>query len=253
MRVVWIGLLAVLLGCGAFLHSGAPARAAEPDQAQTKKKYSAVIHTPEGEKEKSFDLTQPAHANELNDLLTSGELEELKKEKEISILSLSWDLGLWTLVVFGLLLYTLRRLAWKPMLEGLHRRESTIREALTEAQKAREEAQQLQARLKAEMDQAQGKVREVLEEAHRHAQETTDEMVARARAEIQTERDRLRREIDLARDQALQHLWSQAAQLATLVAAKAIRRQLNSDDHRRLVDEAIADLQRAGTERQRGL
>jgi F-type H+-transporting ATPase subunit b len=245
MRVVWLGLVAMLLGCGAFLQAGAPARAAEHDQAKAKKKYSAVIHTPEGEKEKSFDLTQPAHANELKDLLTSGELEELKKEKEISILDVSWDLGLWTLVVFVLLLYVLRRLAWKPMLQGLHRRESTIREALTEAQRAREESQQLQAKLKAEMDQAQGRVREVLDEARRRAQETTDEMVARARAEIQTERDRLRREIELARDQALQQLWGHAAQLATLVSAKVIRRQLSAEDHRRLVDEAIGDMRQA--------
>jgi len=53
----------------------------------------------------------------------------------------------------------------------------------------------------------------------------------------------------LARDAALQDLWAQTAQLATLVSGRAIGRQLNLDDHRKLVDEAIVDLRRAGAER----
>jgi F0F1-type ATP synthase membrane subunit b/b' len=51
----------------------------------------------------------------------------------------------------------------------------------------------------------------------------------------------------------LQQLWSQSAQLATLISAKAIRRQLNPEDHRRLVDEAIADLRQARSERHQGV
>jgi F-type H+-transporting ATPase subunit b len=153
--------------------------------------------------------------------------------------------------VFILLFLILTKLAWKPMLEGLQKREANIHGALEEAQKARADAQRLRAELRKEMDHAGEKVREILDEARRDAQHTTDEMVAKARGEIQTERDRLRREIDTARDQALQQLWTQSAQLATLVSAKAIRRQLAEDDHRRLVDEALAELRDAGTRRQR--
>jgi len=101
------------------------------------------------------------------------------------------------------------------------------------------------------MNRAQEKVREVLDEARRDAQNLRDEMVAKAKSEIQTERERLRHEIEMARDQALQQLWNQTAQLATLISAKAIRRELNVEDHRRLVDEAIAELQEAGNERRR--
>jgi F-type H+-transporting ATPase subunit b len=163
----------------------------------------------------------------------------------------SLDLAIWTMVVFLLLVFILTRFAWKPMLQGLQRREQAIHQALADAEKAREETQRLQEYLKREMDNAGAKVREILEEARRDAQATADEMLAKARAEIQTERDRLRREMDIARDQALQELWSQTAQLATLVSAKAIRRQLSPEDHRRLVDEALADLRRAGVDRSR--
>jgi F-type H+-transporting ATPase subunit b len=155
------------------------------------------------------------------------------------------DLGIWTLVVFLLLLFVLSKWAWGPMLEGLKRREENIRSAQEEAQRAREEAQRMREQFQAEINQANEKVRGMMDEARRDAQRASDEMLAKAKAEIQTERDRLHREIDLARDQALQQIWTQAAQLATQVSSKAIRRQLTPEDHRRLVDEALAELGQA--------
>jgi len=168
-----------------------------------------------------------------------------------SVTEFKVDLGVWTLVVFLLLLFILSRLAWKPMLEGLKKRESNIKSAMEEARKAREEAEKLQAYFQAEMNKAGEKVREILDEARRDAQRTTDDMVARARGEIQAERERLYRELATARDQALQEIWNQAAQVATLVSAKAIRRSLSAEDHRRLVDEALAELQSSRQEFQR--
>ena len=168
-----------------------------------------------------------------------------------NILSRRFDLGIWTLVVFVVLLLVLRRFAWGPMLEGLKRREQNIRHALEEAQRAREDAEKTRSQLQAEMSQAADKVRQMMDEARRDAQRATDDLISKARGEIQGERDRLRREIDTARDQALQQLWGQAAHLAAMISAKAVRRELNVEDHRRLVDEAIAELKDAGNNRQR--
>jgi F-type H+-transporting ATPase subunit b len=162
-----------------------------------------------------------------------------------------WPLGVWTVVVFLVLVVVLRKYAWGPMLEGLQRREQNIRETVEETQRAREEAQRLRGELQAEMDRAAEKVREIMDQARRDAQHATDDMLGKARVEIQKERERLHRDIHMARDQALQEIWTQTAQLATLISAKAIRRQLNSEDHRRLVDEAITELRQAGKERQR--
>ncbi|MCS6976959.1 MAG: F0F1 ATP synthase subunit B [Gemmatales bacterium] len=163
-------------------------------------------------------------------------------EEEGGLLSFNLDLGVWTLVVFLLLLVILKQLAWKPMLEGLKKREDSIRSALEEAQKAREEAEQLRLKLQKEMDHAAETVRAILEEARRDAQHTSEQMLAKAREEINLERERLQRELTIAKDQALQELWNQAADLATLISAKAIRRNLTPEDHRRLMDEALADL-----------
>jgi F-type H+-transporting ATPase subunit b len=155
------------------------------------------------------------------------------------------DLAIWTVVVFLLLMFVLSRFAWKPMLEGLQKREDSIRGALAEAAKTRDEAHALRAQLQQEMGQAHEKVRAIIEEAKRDAQVTADEVLAKAKADIQQERERLHREIQVETDQALQSLWVHAADLATQVSAKALGRQLDGEGQRRLIDEALADLKQS--------
>jgi F-type H+-transporting ATPase subunit b len=170
------------------------------------------------------------------------EPEHPEKEPETEVFGHALDLGLWTLVVFLVLAFVLGKYAWKPMMEGLDARERAIHQALAEAEKARAEANSLRLELQAEMDRAADKVRAILDEANRNAERTANEIVAKAHAQNQADRERLQREVEIARDQALQEIWSRAAELATLVSSKAIRRQLNPDDHRQLVDEALAEL-----------
>jgi F-type H+-transporting ATPase subunit b len=157
-------------------------------------------------------------------------------------LTFAADLGVWTLVVFIVLLFVLRRWAWGPMLDGLHKREDSIRGAISEAQKAREEAHRMQEQWQQEMARAQDKVRDIHEEARRRAEQNANEITAKARADIQAERDRLRREIEVARDQALQELWNHTARLATEISSRVLRKQLGPDDQRRLMDVALSEI-----------
>jgi F-type H+-transporting ATPase subunit b len=76
------------------------------------------------------------------------------------------------------------------------------------------------------------------------------EVVAKGEAQVQAERERLYRELAVAKDQALQQMMNQAADLAAMISTKAVRRQLNADDHRRLLDEALDDMREAVAQRQ---
>jgi F-type H+-transporting ATPase subunit b len=156
------------------------------------------------------------------------------------------DLTLWTIVVFVVLLIVLSRMAWAPMMDGLKRREENINAAIEESKMARAEAAQLRASIDSERAKIGEEMRKALDDARRQGQQLVDELQSKARGEIQADRDRLRKEITTAKDQALQELWSHAAELATLVSAKAIRRQLSQEDHRRLIDEALAEMKTAG-------
>src|SRR4051794_37242553 len=155
--------------------------------------------------------------------------------KKPNIFEPALDLGIWTVVVFVVLLLVLRKLAWKPMLEGLHKREESIHGAIEEARRDRAEAERLRQQLQAEIAKAHEQVAAIIEQGRQASQRSTEEMIAKARADIQTERERQRREIEMALDQALQELWNKTAQLATLISAKTLRRQLTPDDQRRLV------------------
>jgi F-type H+-transporting ATPase subunit b len=161
----------------------------------------------------------------------------------------SYDLGIWTLVVFILLFFILQRKAWPFILQNLQKREQGIAKAIAEAEQAREDAARLRVELQKELDRSGERVREILEAARRDAQHTKDEILAEARTEAQAEWERKRREIDTAFSQALQDIVKQSMELAALISTKAIRRQLSVDDHRRLVDESLAELKTAGKQR----
>lgn len=153
-----------------------------------------------------------------------------------------WDLGIYTLVIFGLLVGILGKFAWGPMIGGLDQREAGLLKLHTDAESARAESQKALAEIQTRLAKANEEVRAMLEEARRDAQAVKDQLKAEASAESQAERERGRREIEMAKDQALKEIYEQAVSLASLVSTKAIKRELTPSDHARLVDEALTDL-----------
>jgi F-type H+-transporting ATPase subunit b len=163
------------------------------------------------------------------------------------------DLGVWSMVVFLVLLFVLSKFAWKPMLQGLDKREQDIASAVEEAKKARDETILLRKQNEETQQAANDKIRLMMEEARKDAVRLAEERKAQADADIATERERLRREITIAKDQALKEIWGQSAELASLISSKAIRRNLSAEDHRGLVDEALAQLNNAVENRRHSL
>jgi F-type H+-transporting ATPase subunit b len=160
-------------------------------------------------------------------------------------LDLRYDTAIWAIVVFVGLLVVLRAKAWNPILEGLKKREETIRSSLQEAKKTRDEMVTMKADFQSELADAHQQIPKLMEEARKKAEEMSNEMRAKAAADIQAERERLRREVEIAKDQAIKELWEQAAQLATLISVKTLGRSLTEEDHRRLLDEAMQEMGQA--------
>ncbi len=128
------------------------------------------------------------------------------EEAQHDLFGWALDLGIWTLVVFLLLLFVLSKFAWKPMMQGLEHRERTILSARQEAEQAREEAARLRAQFEEQMRKANDQARELLDEARRAAERTTTEMIAEARKKIQAEHERIQHEMRLdARSGAARH------------------------------------------------
>ncbi len=172
----------------------------------------------------------PAHAAE-------GEGEGKSNPMEVQP-----GLAIWTVAVFLGLLWILKRFAWGPLAHALHQREEHLEHCLLQSEKARNESEQLLAEHRRLMAQADDRIRALLDKAQRDAQASADEIVRMAQAEAEAVLDRTQREISTARDQALAEIWSQTANVAVSVAGRVLSRELDENEHRRLLDRAIKEL-----------
>jgi F-type H+-transporting ATPase subunit b len=234
----WAFVFAALVWCV----PATPAPAADDH----KPRYHVEYIGPDGKQTQGdFDLAKADDADRFYTLYREGKVVKATQEHTPGIeklFGLVWDLGLWTIVVFGLLLFILSKTAWPAMLEGLKKREQNISDAITSAERARQESEKIQAELRAEMAKANEGIREMMDEARRDAVAAKEDMLNAAKKEIATERDRLRREIETAKDQALLDIWNQSTQLAAMISSKALRREIRPEDHKRYFDEAMAEL-----------
>ena len=152
------------------------------------------------------------------------------------------DLALWSFVVFLVLLALLTKFAWKPIMEGLARREQGIADMITATQAANEDAKRLLASYERRLAEASDEVRGMLEEARRDSEATKQSIVAEARKAAEEERARARHDIGLAKDDALSQIAEKAGELAVEVAGKFLRGKLGPEDQARLVRDSVASI-----------
>ncbi len=156
----------------------------------------------------------------------------------------SGDLGnaIWTLVIFVFVLAVLGRFAWRPILATLQRREEFIRESLESARRDREEAEKRLREHEERLHRAKEEATAIVEEGRRDAEDAKRRIAEQARAEADAMIQRARREIGIARDTAVKELYERAADLATEIAGKAMRRAMTEDEHRRLIVASLEEL-----------
>jgi F-type H+-transporting ATPase subunit b len=148
-------------------------------------------------------------------------------------------------IVFFVVYWVLKRQAWGPILKGLSDRENKIRQDLADAETARLNAE---ARLKeydTRLASAEGEVRGLLNKAATDAEKIATSIRMQAQQETEEAKERAVKDIEQARNDALREVYEQAANLATNVAEKILRRNLNAADQRDLVNASLEQLQTA--------
>ena len=153
-----------------------------------------------------------------------------------------WDLSLYTLVVFLILLVLMAKYAWPAITSGIQAREDLIVQVRDEAMLARKEAEGIRAELAVKMGQAHNEIKALMDEARKDAEKLRVTEREVGQKEAAAERERAVREIEAAKGQAIAELYQRSVQLASLMAGKAIRREVNPGDHARLIDESLAEL-----------
>jgi len=155
------------------------------------------------------------------------------------------ELGLifWTTLSFLILLFVLRKFAWRPILHAVNDRETSIQEALAEAENARKEMQNLQADNERILQEARAEREAMLKEAR----EIKDKIVTDAREQAQIEGEKLIKQakatIESEKIAAVADIRNQVAELSISIAEKVIRKNFsNKNEQLKLVDGLLGDL-----------
>jgi F-type H+-transporting ATPase subunit b len=151
-------------------------------------------------------------------------------------------LMIWTIVCFAVTFFFLKRFAFGPVQQMIDARRERIQNALDEADRARQEARDLLEEHRKLIGQARGEAEGILAEARQVGQA----MQARVKEETDADRQRrleeTRRQIEAETRRALEEIRTEVAELSLVAAAKVARKSLDSADQRRLIDEAIGEL-----------
>jgi F-type H+-transporting ATPase subunit b len=151
-------------------------------------------------------------------------------------------LMIWTLIAFGLALYLLQRLAFPRIGEALDRRRKAIDESIDAAERTRHEADQLLEEYRERLREAREQAEEIVSRSRRAAERLQEDALADAKQSREELMERTRREIELETRRALDDIRKEVANLTVLATEKLVRRSLDDEDHRRLLQEALAEV-----------
>jgi F-type H+-transporting ATPase subunit b len=149
----------------------------------------------------------------------------------------------WMLIIFGIVLFILKKFAWGPILKALKDREKSISDALNSAEIARKEV----AGLKASNDQIIAEARREKDVILKEARDIKDKIISEAKiqanAETQKGIENARQQIIAEKIIAINDIKEQVAELSVMIAEKVIRKQLdNPKDQEILVKDLLKDL-----------
>jgi F-type H+-transporting ATPase subunit b len=158
------------------------------------------------------------------------------------LVSPSLGLMIWTLALFLFTMYVLKKLAFPRIAEALDRRQKAITESIEAAQRQREEADELLREYRQRLTEA----REQADDITKRARKAAEAAVAEASAEGKTKREELvaaaRRDIEAETRRSLDRIRKEVADLTVLATERVTRKALDSKDHKRLIDDALAEV-----------
>ena len=158
------------------------------------------------------------------------------------LMSLQINLMFWTLVIFGLLFFLLKKMVFPMILGAVEAREKALEEAIEGAKRDREAAAKLLAEHKAAIDGARNEAQKLIADARAVAEKMRADLLEKTRGEQTELLDRARRDIGIERDKAIAELRREAVDLAIAGAGKVIEENLDNDKNRKLVESFLSSL-----------
>jgi F-type H+-transporting ATPase subunit b len=153
------------------------------------------------------------------------------------MLEINPGLIIWTTVTFFLLLFVLKKIAWKHIVGALEQREEHIRLSLERAEEAKQEAERLLEENRKERAQSEERAQKILNEGRTLGENLKNEIVEKANQQA-------KQEIERDKEAALSQLREEVASLAIMAAEKILGESLDANKHKKLVDDVLNRLPR---------
>lgn len=180
----------------------------------------------------------------LADLHNTGLFVVAQAEGESGSFLVSPDVGLmvWTLVVFSATLFLLSKLAFPKIAEALDKRQRAIEESIDTAAQTKKDADALLAEYRERLHDARGQAEEIVARARKAGEVHERESLDKAKVQREELMEQTRRDIEGETRRAIQEIRNEVANLTVMATEKVTRKTLTEEDQRRLVEEALEEV-----------
>jgi F-type H+-transporting ATPase subunit b len=151
-------------------------------------------------------------------------------------------LMVWTLILFGVSMVVLWKLAFPRISEALDRRQKAIEDSIDAAERTRREADELLDEYRERLREARDQAEQIVQRARQAAEVHERDATAEAQARREQMMEQTRREIESETRRAIDEIRREVADLTVMATEKVTRKTLTPEDQRRLLEEAIAEL-----------
>jgi F-type H+-transporting ATPase subunit b len=158
------------------------------------------------------------------------------------LVSPALGLMIWTLALFGFTMWVLSRVALPRIGEALERRANAIRESIDAAERQRQEADQLLSEYRERLKEAREQAEDIVARARKAAEAAAAEAVSEGKEKREELVAAARRDIETETRRSLERIRKEVADLTVLATEKVTRKALDSEDHKRLIEEALAEV-----------
>jgi F-type H+-transporting ATPase subunit b len=158
------------------------------------------------------------------------------------LVSPSVGLMIWTLMAFGVTFWVLRKLAFPRIQEALDRRQKAIEESIDAAERTRQEADELLSEYRQRLQEARAQAEDIVARARKAAENAERQGTETAKLKREEILEQARRDAEAEVRRMAQQLRREMADLTVLATEKVTRKSLTEEDQKRLVEEALGEL-----------
>ena len=158
------------------------------------------------------------------------------------LVQLDPGLFIWTIITFLVLFFVLAKFAWKPLLKMLKDREDMIRSSLNDAEKAQSELAKLNAEGEEIINKARSEAQAILSQGKAAAAKMKEATLNDAKEKAKSITEDAQKQIQIEKEKAIAEIKGEVVNLSLSVAEKLIKKNLNPEDNKALIDESLSNV-----------